>query len=153
MTNRESVDESFLKDAEGTVREAGFELVDMDVSGGKHSRHLRFFADKPGGITADDCRRLSQILLRWIEEKHPDFSEYGIEVSSPGLDRPLKTERDFERQLGRTVTVAVRDGEAVAEWSGTVEAVGAGIVTLSVAGESRPIPLDALVRAKVKLQW
>jgi ribosome maturation factor RimP len=153
MKNRESVDESFIKDAQGKVRDAGYELVDMDVSGGKHSRHLRFFADKPGGITAADCRGLSNLLFRWIEEKHPEFSEYGIEVSSPGLDRPLKTERDFERQLGRTVTVAVRDGEAVVEWNGTVEAVGAGTVTLSVAGKPRPIPLDALVRAKVKLQW
>ncbi len=79
----------------------GFELVDLQLAQDGHQAVLRIFIDKPGGITLDDCVTVSRETGAILEIEDPIRSAYRLEVSSPGLDRPLKKPADFERFAGK----------------------------------------------------
>lgn len=83
----------------------GFELVDVEYVKEGGNWYLRAYIDKPGGINVDDCETVSRELSDLLDEK--DFIEesYILEVSSPGLGRPLKKEKDFKRSLGKEVEI------------------------------------------------
>ena len=87
------------------VEQAGFELVDVEYVKEAGNWYLRGYIDKPGGITVDDCEVVNRALGDLLDEH--DFIEdsYILEISSPGLGRPLKKERDFERSLGEEVEI------------------------------------------------
>lgn len=83
----------------------GFELVDVEYVKEAGVHYLRSYIDKPGGITVDDCEAVSRIFSDKLDQE--DFIEdsYIMEVSSPGLDRPLKKEKDLKRSLGKKVEI------------------------------------------------
>jgi ribosome maturation factor RimP len=90
---------------EPILGEMGFELVDVEYLS-KHGRWvLRLYVDKEGGVTIDDCARLSGEIGDLIDVKDVIKHEYVLEISSPGLDRPLKKERDFIWATGKRVKV------------------------------------------------
>ena len=82
-----------------------FELVDVEFVKEGSNRYLRAYIDKPGGITIDDCEAVSRIFSDKLDEL--DFIEdaYIMEVSSPGLGRPLKKEKDYVRSMGKEVEI------------------------------------------------
>ena len=113
------------------MEEYSFELVDVEFVKEGSNRYLRAYIDKPGGITIDDCEAVSRRLSDLMDEK--DFIEeaYILEVSSPGLGRPLKKEKDFARSLGQEVQVrCYRPIEHVKEFSGILKAYDAKTVTI-----------------------
>lgn len=83
----------------------GFELIDCDYIKFGQDYTLTLYIDKPGGITLDDCEKVSRELEERLDEKDPIENEYILSVSSPGLDRPLKTEKDFERNIDKKVYI------------------------------------------------
>ena len=87
------------------VEDKGFELVDVEYVKEGGNWYLRAYIDKPGGITVDDCEVISRSLSDKLDEE--DFIEgaYILEVSSPGLGRPLKKEKDFVRNMGQEVEI------------------------------------------------
>ena len=87
------------------VEEFGFELVDVEYVKEAGNWYLRGYIDKPEGITVNDCEAVSRIFSDRLDEK--DFIEdsYIMEISSPGLDRPLKKEKDFDRSIGKDVEI------------------------------------------------
>ena len=116
--------------------EMGFELVDVEYVKEGKEYFLRAYIDKPGGITIDDCvavsRRMNEILDR--EDYIPDA--YTFEVSSPGLGRPLKKEKDFARNVGQDVEIRLYkavDGQK--ELEGTLKTYDADTVTILVEEE------------------
>jgi len=82
-----------------------FELVDIEFKKEGPHRYLRIYIDKIGGITIDDCQKVSEELSEKLDEVDPIEENYFLEVSSPGLDRPLKKDSDFERFKGENVEV------------------------------------------------
>ena len=119
------------------LAEFSFELVDVEYVKEGGTWFLRAYIDKPGGITIDDCEAVSRRLSDELDTK--DFIEeaYVLEVSSPGLGRKLKKDRDFERSIGKDVDVRLFravDGEK--EFSGTLRAWDADTVTLEADGEA-----------------
>ncbi len=82
-----------------------FELVDVEFIKEFGSYYLRVYIHKTGGISLDDCQLMSEALSEKLDEKDPISMAYYLEVSSPGLDRPLKTDKDFNRNLGKEVEV------------------------------------------------
>ena len=90
---------------EPILADMNFELVDVEYVKEAGTWYLRSYIDKPGGITVDDCEAVSRQFSDRLDQE--DFIEdsYIMEVSSPGLDRPLKKEKDFERNLGREVEI------------------------------------------------
>ena len=110
-----------------------FELVDVEYVREAGIWYLRAYIDKEGGITVDDCEVVSRELGDWLDQK--DFIEdsYILEVSSPGLGRPLKKEKDFARSLGKDVEVRLyRQINKQKEFTGTLKAYDADTVTLSM---------------------
>ena len=85
------------------VQESGFELVDVEFVKEGGSWYLRIFIDKPGGIGIEACGYLSQKIDRLLDEKDPIPQSYYLEVSSPGLERPLKKLSDYSRFAGKMV--------------------------------------------------
>ena len=81
--------------------ELGFELVDVSLDKEPTGKYLRIYIDKPEGITLDDCEKYHRAIQPQLESYDYDF----LEVSSPGVDRPLKKDRDFERAMGSEVEV------------------------------------------------
>ena len=87
------------------AEELGYELVDVEFVKEDSSYFLRIYLDKPGGINLDDCQKMSELVSEQLDEKDPIPEAYYLEVSSPGLDRPLKNDKDFKRNIGKEVEV------------------------------------------------
>lgn len=83
----------------------GFELVDVEFVKEGSTWFLRIYIDKPGGIMIDDCELMNDAIEPLLDEADPISQAYYLEVCSPGLDRPLKTDRDFEKYKGELVEV------------------------------------------------
>ena len=112
----------------------GFELVDVEYVKEAGSWYLRVYIDKEGGIAVDDCEVISRILSDWLDQT--DFIEesYILEVSSPGLGRPLKKERDFERSLGEEVEIRLYKAlNKQKEFTGILKAYDKETVTIETA--------------------
>ncbi len=86
------------------IRTTEMELVDVEYTR-EREWYLRVFLNKAGGIDLDDCQWVSERLEAKLDELDPIRDAYYLEVSSPGLDRPLKKDRDFERNIGATIEV------------------------------------------------
>lgn len=96
----------------------GYDLIEVQYRREGSRWILRLFIDKPGGITIDDCEIASQLLDEPLDEADFIPHSYYLEVSSPGADRPIKTDLDFRRNLGREIEIklyAARDGKKVFE--------------------------------------
>ena len=87
------------------LREEGMELVDIEYKMGKGRGILRLYIDKPGGVKIDDCERVSKKIEPILDMSDLVRGHYFMEVSSPGLNRPLKKEADFNRFMGRLIKV------------------------------------------------
>lgn len=103
--NRKGIVEIVKQICEPIVDELGYELVDVEFLKEGSNYFLRIYLDKQGGINLDDCQRMSQQLSDKLDERDPITVPYYLEVSSPGLDRPLKTDKDLKRNLGREIEV------------------------------------------------
>ncbi len=134
-----------VKLVETTVAGLGYELVDMERSG---RGLLRVFIDKPEGISVDDCQVVSNQLTRLFMVENVDYER--LEVSSPGLDRPLKKEADFVRFAGEKVQIRLRMPLAGRKhFAGVIGAVNDGIVQLDVDGNLVAIELSNLDKARL----
>ena len=89
------------------VEELGYDLVDLEYVKENGNYFLRFYIGKPEGITIDDCQKISEIVGEKLDEIDPIEESYYLEVSSPGLDRPLKTDRDLKRNIGKNVEISL----------------------------------------------
>ena len=105
MSRREAYEQKTEELLEPIVREKGVELVDVEYVKEAGTWYLRAYIDKPGGITVDDCEAVSRQFSDILDEKDYIEDSYIFEVSSPGLGRPLKKEKDFERNLGKEVEI------------------------------------------------
>jgi len=94
---------------EKELEPAGIELVDVQHKNQAGRWVLQVFIDKPGGVDLDTCQRASEIIGRALDLQDPIPHSYVLEVSSPGLDRVLKKDKDFERFAGKRVTVKLRE--------------------------------------------
>ena len=105
MTKREEYETRTEEILEPIMKENDFELVDVEYVKEAGPWYLRAYIDKPGGIMVDDCEVVSRELSDILDEKDFIDEAYILEVSSPGLGRPLKKEKDFARSLGEEVEV------------------------------------------------
>ena len=135
--------------AEPVLTRHGAELVDVQVKRGR-TQLVRVIADQPGGITLDVCAAVSKELSRMLDADDPIPGRYMLEVTSPGLDRPLQTEADFRKHEGKHVKVVLRSGR---HEEGVVEGAGNGRVTLARDGERADIELADIAKATLVLPW
>lgn len=105
MSKREQYEQKTEELLLPIVERHGFELVDVEYVKEAGTWYLRAYIDKPGGITVDDCADVSREFSDILDEKDYIDDAYIFEVSSPGLGRPLKKEKDFKRSLGEEVEI------------------------------------------------
>ena len=105
MTKKEGIEKQTETLLEPILTEFGFELVDVEFVKEGSNWYLRVYIDKPGGITVDDCETVSRRFSEILDEKDYVEGSYIFEVSSPGLSRPLKKEKDFKRNLDKEIEV------------------------------------------------
>ena len=132
---------------EPTLAGLGFELVDTQVS--SRGRLVRVFMDKPGGITVDDCAAVSRHLSRLFEVEGIDYDR--LEVSSPGVDRPLRRPADFARFVGHRVDVRMRLADATGRrrYVGVLRGIDGTTATLDVDGAQVALQLQGMDRARL----
>ena len=105
MMNKKQIVEMVTDDLEPIVNNFNYELVDVEFVKEGPSYYLRIYIDKEGGITIDDCQQTSRAIEVVLDEKDTIDVAYILEVSSPGLDRIIKKDKDFERFTGQVVDV------------------------------------------------
>lgn len=125
----------------------GYELVDVQASNG--GRLLRLFIDKPGGVGLEDCAAVSRQLSRVLEVEGIDYER--LEVSSPGLDRPLRKGADFARFAGQKAELRMRTPDATGRrrFVGVLRGAEAGRVSLELDGQTVALELSDVERARL----
>ena len=148
---------------ENSLEQQGLELVELERAGSRHRPILRLRVDRPGsgpgeGVTVDDCARASRALESMIEARGDVPEKYTLEVSSPGVERPLVRERDYERFAGEEV--ALKGAAALAGRSKRLEGTLLGLDEDGVAvrlrlpdGEEVAVPREEISRAHLVFRW
>lgn len=138
--------------AEPVAAEYGCYIYDIEYVKEGSARFLRIFADKNGGINIDECEKISREISALLDEKDPIKENYILEVSSPGIERKLKTEKHFKDSLEKTVDIglykAVQGSKLL---TGTLKEYENGVITAEVFGE--PIKINQEDTSYVKLHF
>lgn len=138
VSRREQYEQQTEKLLEPIVAEAGFELVDVEYVKEVGTWYLRAYIDKQGGISVDDCELVSRRFSEILDEKDYIEDTYIFEVSSPGLGRPLKKEKDFQRSMGEEVEIRTyRAIEKQKEFTGILKEYDKNTVTIEYEDETR----------------
>lgn len=134
------------------LEEEGMELVDIEYKMGRGRGILRLYIDKPEGVKIDDCERVSKKIDPLLDRSDLVRGHYFLEVSSPGLDRPLKKEKDFKRFMGRLIkvkTFSPIDNQKT--FVGTLKDYKEGMVTLETREEKViEIPMKNIAKANLE---
>jgi ribosome maturation factor RimP len=146
--------------AEQLLAPQGMELVEVEYRREGRQMVLRLFIDKSGGITLDDCADVSRELSEILDVEDVIREHYALEVSSPGLNRPLKKESDYERYAGRLVKVrtfellADEEGNRRKTFLGDLVGLSDGAVTLKLReGQLARIPLEKIAKANLEFEF
>jgi len=131
--------------------EHGVELFDIELLG-RGKVLLRAFIDKEGGVTLDDCERFSRSLSAILDVEDPLPCSYTLEVSSPGLDRPLRDMKDFQENSGKLARVITMEKiENQNFFIGRIKEVAHNLVTLTVSDREVAIPFEKISKAKLEI--
>jgi ribosome maturation factor RimP len=135
----------------GIVESSGMELVHAEIRREGGRLVLRLYIDKEGGVTLDDCARVSRLVSAQMDAEDPIPDRYTLEVSSPGLDRPLNRDRDFARFAGHQVRVSTAAPlEGQRNFAGRLQGLAEGIVRLVLeGGREVAIPRDLITKARL----
>lgn len=134
------------------VAAMGFELTDLDAHLGRRGL-LRLYIDRDGGVTLDDCQRVSEQIGAFLDVEDPLPGSYVLEVSSPGFDRRLRTREHFERFVGEHARIELRDAlNGRRNFSGKLAGVEDDDVLLEADGETWRLPLDEIAVARLAPQ-
>ncbi|BCO07764.1 ribosome maturation factor [Desulfolithobacter dissulfuricans] len=134
------------------LRDMGLELVEVQYRREGHGWVVRLFIDREGGVTIDDCASVSRQLSAWLDVEDLISHAYNLEVSSPGLERPLKKREDFIRFAGRKARVKLQeplDGRRV--FTGIIDRVEEDGVVLLLDEGPVTLAFDAMARARLSL--
>ena len=138
---------------EPVVNQEGLELVWLDYNAGRKG-HLAVYIDKPGGVTITDCERASRVLSDELDAYDPIPQSYVLEVSSPGLERPLTDAADFQRFQGEAVKIYTTDPVGGKKFfQGKLSAAGEEhIVIIPESNEAVEIPMEYIKKAHLWFQ-
>ena len=136
------------------IEGAGYELVEVEYKHEPVGWVVRVYIDSPGGISHDDCERVSRELSAVLDVHDVVPHHYSLEVSSPGLNRPLRTTEHFARFKGQKARVKLRNGlDGRRNFSGFIKDAAENKVTIEVDGKDFTLPLDDLEKANLEWQF
>ena len=143
--------EQYLQEMlQGAVEDLGCELWGIECQRAGRFMTVRLFIDKEGGVTVDDCADVSRQVSAILDVEDPIADKYNLEVSSPGLDRPLFTLPQFERYIGQDIAVHLRIPVIERrKWQGKLERIEKDMVTLIVDGQEQVLVFGNIQKANV----
>lgn len=151
MTKREEYESRVEKFLLPLMEEHSFELVDVEYVKEVGTWYLRAYIDKEGGITVDDCEVISRLLGDWLDKEDFIQESYILEVSSPGLGRPLKKDKDFLRSMGEEVEIKLyRPLNKSKDYCGILKAFNKETVTIEIE-DDKELVFDRADIALVRL--
>jgi len=153
--------------ANTVVQAAGLELFDVELKGSGRSHYLRVYIDRPGkpaapdqpeGVTLEDCENVSREMSALLDTEDPIPGTYSLEVSSPGVERPLKRWKDWERFVGQKAKVVLKEPveEKLKSFDGTITQTSEPDQTLTMEigkGRSVTFPFSLVSKAHLKFEW
>lgn len=143
-----------MKMIDPILLDEGMECVDLEYRREARGWILRIYIDKEGGVTLDDCARINQKVGRTLDVENPIESPYHLEVSSPGLTRPLKTEKDFVRYQTRLVRVkTVEPIENQRQFKGRLLRVIDKGIEIEMDETIVHIPFQSIAKARLELEF
>ena len=135
---------------QGAVEDLGCELWGIECQRAGRFMTVRLFIDKEGGVTVDDCADVSRQVSAILDVEDPIADKYNLEVSSPGLDRPLFTLPQFERYIGQDILVHLRIPVMERrKWQGKLERIENDMVILIVDGQEQVLVFGNIQKANV----
>ena len=143
------------EDCKPIIEDLGYDLVDLEFVKEEGDYFLRFFIGKAGGITIDDCQKVSEIIGDRLDELDPIEDSYYLEVSSPGLDRPLKTDKDLKRNIGMNIELSLyRNIDGKKTYIGELLDYSDEYVTILEEGQrEKSIERDAISNIKLVIEF
>ncbi|MDY2797343.1 ribosome maturation factor RimP [[Pasteurella] aerogenes] len=135
---------------QGSVEDLGCELWGIECQRAGRFLTVRLYIDKEGGVTVDDCADVSRQVSAILDVEDPIADKYNLEVSSPGLDRPLFTLSQFERFVGEEIAVHLRiPVQDRRKWQGKLEKIENDMLTLIVDGQPQVLVFGNVQKANV----
>jgi ribosome maturation factor RimP len=151
---KEEILERVRQIATPLATQEGLELVDVEFGGSGGRQVLRLFIDRPGGVSLEDCSGISRAVSAALDVEDPIAGAYDLEVSSPGLDRPLRTPEHFEKFKGSKVRVKtfgpLPECENRKTFVGTLQGYADGKVMVDVDGKLFHVPHGQVSKANVE---
>lgn len=139
---------------ENVTSKLGYELVDVEYIREKNNYFLRVYIHKPNGVNLDDCQIVSKELGIRLDEEDIIKRAYYLEVSSPGLDRPLKTEKDLKRNIGKDVEVSLyKQIDGVKKYEGILISYDSSSINLQILDKVVNIPKKAISLIKLTIKF
>ncbi len=139
---------------EPVLAERGLELVELTCRPQGGQLYIRLLVDQVGGVTIQECARANQQISQALEAANCIEGGYTVEVSSPGLDRPLVSKRDFERAIGEQLRVHVQSEDGrIRESQGMLLAVQPEAIVLKLSAANVTVPFARIRTAKKALKW
>ena len=135
------------------LTEEKIELVDIQFVSEHGKKILRIFIDKEGGISLNDCEHMSNKIGGLLDQTDIVKTSYCLEVSSPGVDKPLEQPFEYKRNIGRDLTVEYNENDEMKQVTGELNDLHNDIITILVGKKSLQIPISRVKRAQVKLKW
>lgn len=128
------------------INELGYEVVEVEYAKKSDGMNLTFYIDKENGVQIDDCEKVSKAIDKVLDDLNPtDDEPYILNVSSPGIDRPLKTDRDFKRNLGKEISVSLfakLNGKKIYE--GVLKAFDENTLTIEINNQELVLSRDKI---------
>ena len=156
QTTREALTEKIAQIAERVGKSEGIEVVETEFLGGGRQRLLRFYIDKPEGVSHGDCETFSHKVGAILDaEDIVPGENYTLEVSSPGVERKLNRPSDYERFTGKKAKIVTHEPvEEQRHWEGVLRGFEEGQILIEPSeGRVIRIPLSAVKRANLKFEW
>ena len=136
---------------EPTVQRLGFDLVAVEFTSGRRRPLLRLSIDGPDGVGADDCARVSVRVSPLLDDAEPVSGAYDLEVSSPGIERPVQRLCDFRRFVGFRVRIRLEEGMPRRRFTGAIAAVEGDDIHLEVDGTIHVLSFETVEQARLVL--
>ena len=138
---------------EEIVTALGFVLIDLSFRGDNHLRIIEVFIDSEKGVNTDDCENLSRTLNETIQAEELIKSNYRLDVSSPGVDRPLKFLIQYGKHINRKFEVEFKDGEEIKKLVGKLSRLEGSRLYFTVQNSESAIDFQNIVKAKVLISF
>ncbi len=140
---------------EPVIEGMGYEVVDIEFKPHPTNGLLRIYIDKPDGILLEDCEQVSKQVSSLLDVEDPIPGHFNLEISSPGMDRPLRKQKDFERFSGQVVKIklSVPTIEGQRNFTGKLIGFQEKDVVIEMDGETYYLPLDTIDKARLVPQF